>query len=306
MATVGTGAVPRLLLEHLLETLAGNLAENEPFSHFYLKNVFPDDIYARMMEQLPDSKYYTPLSTENYHMPPARARRCFCARWRTYRGVAGVAVAELWDAIGETMKSPELKKLVFEKLAVDLAARFHVPREETSRIFGIPKASLFRDTDGYEIAPHPDGRAKVVTMQLYLPADRSQLRWAGALCAAAAFAEGNLFVAGTLPESEAIRIPAKQRLCVCRLELVAQEKLARTRIAARRFRRAEHAVEYLLRPRRPKLLRLEATGYRLQARERDEDTRLSPQASSLKPQASRPPRRYQSPLTCSRNSLNRT
>ena len=182
MATVGTRRSFRdYCLEHLLETLAGNLAENEPFSHFYLKNVFPDDIYARMMEQLPDSKYYTPLSTENYHNAAGQSTRDVFALDGEHIAALPESQRELWDAIGETMKSPELKKLVFEKLAVDLAARFHVPREETSRIFGIPKASLFRDTDGYEIAPHPDGRAKVVTMQLYLPADRSQLALGTAL-----------------------------------------------------------------------------------------------------------------------------
>jgi hypothetical protein len=73
------------------------------------------------------------------------------------------------------MRAPELKTLVFQKLSTDLSARFCCRPSEVNFTPAFPKASLFRDTDGYEIAPHPDGRAKIVTMQLYLPRDRSQL-----------------------------------------------------------------------------------------------------------------------------------
>jgi hypothetical protein len=56
-----------------------------------------------------------------------------------------------------------------------LSRRFQCDEDEVERIVSYTKPSLFRDLEGYEIAPHPDGRAKIVTMQLYLPVDRSQI-----------------------------------------------------------------------------------------------------------------------------------
>ena len=88
---------------------------------------------------------------------------------------------ELWEGIAAALFAPELKTAVFGKLATDLAARFGVGRDEVSKIVSFSKPSLFRDLDGYEIAPHPDGRAKIVTMQLYLPRDRTQLELGTAL-----------------------------------------------------------------------------------------------------------------------------
>jgi hypothetical protein len=50
-----------------------------------------------------------------------------------------------------------------------------VPESEVSELAGFSRPTLYRETEGFEIAPHPDTRKKVVTMQLYLPADHSQL-----------------------------------------------------------------------------------------------------------------------------------
>src|SRR5207244_8772115 len=88
---------------------------------------------------------------------------------------------ELWESIASCLQSQELKTLVFQKLSTDLSARFGVSKSEVMKIHSHAKPSLFRDLDGYEIAPHPDGRAKIVTMPLYLPKDRSQLELGTAL-----------------------------------------------------------------------------------------------------------------------------
>jgi hypothetical protein len=182
MATVASfQGIRSYVLDHLLHAIEATPAEDDPFSHFYVENVFPDDVYAEMMHELPDPAAYKPLSVEKYHNAAGVSTRDVMSLDEQHLGDLPIRQRELWQGIAAAFAAPELKKVVFQKLATDLAARFGVPQEEVHKIHAFPKPSLFRDLDGYEIAPHPDGRAKIVTMQLYLPRDRSQLELGTAL-----------------------------------------------------------------------------------------------------------------------------
>jgi hypothetical protein len=182
MATVASiRGIRNYVLDHLLHALRRTPAHDEPFSHFYVEDVFPDDIYAEMMDHLPDPSTYQPLSVENYHNAEGVSTRDVIALDDEHLRDLPERQRELWDGIAAAMVAPELKTLVFQKLATDLSARFGVPRQQVPKITSFCKPSLFRDLDGYEIAPHPDGRTKIVTMQLYLPRDRTQLELGTAL-----------------------------------------------------------------------------------------------------------------------------
>ncbi len=182
MATVSAYQGTRnYVLDHILHELRQTPAQDEPFSHFYLENVFPDDIYAEMMDNMPDPSAYKPLSVENYHNRDGVSTRDVMSLDEPHLHDLPPRQRELWHGIAAALAAPELKRLVFQKLATDLSARFSMPRDKVDQIVSFSKPSLFRDLDGYEIAPHPDGRAKIVTMQLYLPRDRSQLELGTAL-----------------------------------------------------------------------------------------------------------------------------
>ena len=68
MATVAScQGIRNYVLDHMLHALRRTPAHDEPFSHFYVEDVFPDDVYAEMMDNLPDPSAYQPLSVDNYH-----------------------------------------------------------------------------------------------------------------------------------------------------------------------------------------------------------------------------------------------
>jgi hypothetical protein len=175
-SVVGQGQKIRdRVLRQLVSRIAGTAAIEEPFSHLYVEEVLPPDLYEEILRSFPDPAVYTG-SAERYRggggdeyvrrmlpLTPAELIKL------------PAATHELWRGIAAALTAPELKEAVFAKLARDLAYRYGVPEKETTRLPGYSRPTLYRETDGFEIPPHPDTRKKVVTMHLYLPADRSQL-----------------------------------------------------------------------------------------------------------------------------------
>jgi len=178
MATVIARTRPSLaseILSHMLDRLERSPTHDEPYSHFYIERFFPDSVYEDMMRLMPAPKLYKPLSVKKHQNEAGVSTRdVMQLNPETLAGLPDEA-RELWNSVATALTAPELKRIVFHKLAKDLAVRFGVPESRVTEITSYTRPSLFRDLEGYEIAPHPDGRAKIVTMQLYLPVDRSQL-----------------------------------------------------------------------------------------------------------------------------------
>jgi hypothetical protein len=139
----------------------------------YLEQVFPQDLYQRLLNQFPDLKLYNPAAERHYgqggftramfQLTPARL------------ALLPAGQRELWAGLAAALSAPEVKNAMFTKLAKDLAFRYSVPTSQVPELAGFSRPTLYRETEGFEIPPHPDTRKKVVTMQLYLPADSSQL-----------------------------------------------------------------------------------------------------------------------------------
>jgi len=48
-------------LDHFIERLQMATVQLEPFPHYYLEGVFPDDYYRELLQHLPDSDVYENL-----------------------------------------------------------------------------------------------------------------------------------------------------------------------------------------------------------------------------------------------------
>ena len=162
------------VLAHLLRRVADTPALTDPFGHMYLEEVFPADVYARMLDHLPAPEAYS-AAAERHH----KGEYGGTVRSRLLLTPAELdrlppAAAELWRGVAAAFTAPALKETVYARLAPDLAYRFRVPEADVPALPGYARPTLYRETDGFEIPPHPDTRKKIVTMHLYLPADLSQ------------------------------------------------------------------------------------------------------------------------------------
>jgi hypothetical protein len=161
------------VLHHLVARINATPAIFEPFAHIYLEDVFPADIYDRVLHSLPPEEMYA-RAAERHYGNGQHVRSMFALSNADLPRLPEEQ-RDLWRAIAAALTAPSLKQAMFAKLAKDLVIRYGVTEGSAFLLPGYSRPTLYRETQGFEIPPHPDTRKKVVTMHLYLPEDRSQL-----------------------------------------------------------------------------------------------------------------------------------
>lgn len=166
----------RRAVERLSEAVAASVdaarAGEAPFPHLVLDHVFPDDVYAAMLDALPVSADYRPMSgrASTLDAPDGTHTRVKIDLFPEYiRRLPGEKRA-LWDVVGRALCSQAVKDAFVRCLAKPLERRFG-PGFADVGLYPLP--ILTRDIPGYRIAPHPDTHWKGITVQLYLPRDAS-------------------------------------------------------------------------------------------------------------------------------------
>lgn len=159
-------------IEHAVNAVNAAEERREPFHYLRLADVFPSDLYAAMLDAMP--------VREDYRRMSGRARYT-----RTGDGGGTRTKIDLfpeyirhlprdkrtvWTTVGRALCSPEVRDAFKQRLAPGLERRFG-RRYDSVGMY--PFAMLTRDVAGYRIGIHPDTRGKAMTIQFYLPRDRS-------------------------------------------------------------------------------------------------------------------------------------
>lgn len=158
---------------HMIDAVRRAPLATDPFPHFIAENMFPDDVYRRLIASFPSPDCYRVFSYSK-HAPGGVSNRGRFGLSNEELAALPDEQRSLWMVVRDALGSPEFKQAVFDRLAVGLAYRFGVSNDEAAKVDGYPLPELFRETSGYRIKPHPDTRHKLVTMQIALPSDDSQ------------------------------------------------------------------------------------------------------------------------------------
>lgn len=159
---------------HFTREIGRTSLEMRPFPHLVIRTFFPTNIYQRLLNELPATKYYQPFDYEKHASKDGSSTR---DRFQ----LIDDALAPLPDAqrnfllgIRDALGCAALKQAVFQRLAAGLAIRFGTDEIKAAEVPAYPLPEFFREQSGYAIKPHPDTRKKIVTMQIALPRDESQ------------------------------------------------------------------------------------------------------------------------------------
>lgn len=166
LAKAETSSLTRELIDHAVKSIEAADRFSLPFPHIFFRDFFPADFYADLITSIP-SEGYEPIKGDQTRM----ALRLYGDNVDN----VDAQLREMWAAVSAMLTSVEIEKAIRQQLNEGLEIRARgdkVASADDLRL--VAKPVLYSDKDGYQIKPHPDARKKVVTMQLYCPADESQ------------------------------------------------------------------------------------------------------------------------------------
>jgi len=156
-------------IEHVCASIETAPENREPFAHLRLADVFPADVYSRMLELMPAQQDYRSMSgrAKKAQTLEVRTKLDLFPEW--IRNLAPVK-REVWSEVGQALCSSQVRLAFMRRLAPGLEKRFGTGYESVGTY---PIPVLTRDVPGYKIKIHPDTRWKAMTVQFYLPRDRA-------------------------------------------------------------------------------------------------------------------------------------
>ena len=136
-----------------------------PYPLILFRDFFPGEFYRRLLRYFPEVDRFAGLNGDG-------TRREY-ALYDPRSDPGSEEGRELWGIVRQVLLSPEIEAALRTKLDAGFRIRAKGSREGWP-IPMFPRPVLYADLDGYAIKPHPDTRRKVLTMQIYLPADDTQ------------------------------------------------------------------------------------------------------------------------------------
>jgi len=160
------------IIDHVTGAIDAASEVHHPFFHLELKNIFPADVYAKMIEEMPVGSDYRTMSgrTKSTRIMNGGGTRVKIDLFPEYIRHLPAEKRKLWNIVGKVLCSSKVRDAFMRRLAPGLKRRYG-PNYKNVGMYPIP--ILTRDIPGYRIGIHPDTHWKGMTIQLYLPRDNS-------------------------------------------------------------------------------------------------------------------------------------
>jgi hypothetical protein len=161
-------------LEFIISCIIKSIDEassfNSPFLHLTLNDFFPKEIFAAMLESMPVTSDYRPMSgrSRTHDLADGTHTRIKLDLFPELIRHLPEHKQKIWILVGQALRSAQVQDTFVRRLTPTLAKQ-HGQRYSVMDLYPVP--SLTCDSTGYAIPIHTDTHWKGITVQLYLPPD---------------------------------------------------------------------------------------------------------------------------------------
>ncbi len=152
------------LAAQLSEKVRSASIRRDPFAHIVIEDIFPSDFYAELRSRLPIDEFYRRFKDSGRVTDTYSPHRWAFAPAQLDQ-LSGEARA-FWAYLFEDVTSNEFTAAIVDKFGADL--KFG---ETDGDVRIATETCLMRDQTGYELGPHTDSPAKLVSLLFYLAPD---------------------------------------------------------------------------------------------------------------------------------------
>lgn len=167
------------LLQHMVTRIGASELHTEPWDYLTIPSILPDEFYAEALANEPPDSLYHGLDASRWGRADGTPTRTVVVlpnekRSRQLGRPLEGMLASCWTDLYWVCGQPEFKAAVLGKLREAICIRLNMEFEQVLAEPMSPLLRLTKDIEQYKIAPHCDRWTKLMTMQIYLPADDSQ------------------------------------------------------------------------------------------------------------------------------------
>lgn len=161
------------VLQHVMQRLRFAKIENDPFPYFHIEQIFPEDFYQSLLENLPEDSSFVSLANTGKVDPRTYKERLVLPLRQPELHQLPFSNFLFWSRFKEALQSEPWISLLLEKFDIGIRQRFGA---QYDNVKFSSTAELVRDRTNYSIGPHTDHPIRVVTLLFYFPAS---LEYAG-------------------------------------------------------------------------------------------------------------------------------
>ena len=163
------------MIDEVLNNFIQEDIDDNPFSHKVIKNIFPENFYKELIENLPNIDKYTPIVktgrvSSNY--PPERF--VFDLNYETISKL-NKNQQNIFDKIIKLFTDPKFFNVISREFKNTISKRILEFSEDEKKMFGTSNfkfrigSSLVKDITKYKLGVHTDTLAKFLTFLFYIP-----------------------------------------------------------------------------------------------------------------------------------------
>lgn len=167
----GSGVSDEGLERQFIAAVERSELKADPFDHIYMEDVLEPASYEILIAAMPERRFYHYLKHSDAVKKDGTSTRLRMYLYPELLDELPEGKRAAWLPIAKALCSPALELAFKRKFRRALEERFRKPAEEIGMY---PVPILLRDQPGYRIGIHSDVSSKAVTVQFYLPRDRSQ------------------------------------------------------------------------------------------------------------------------------------